>query len=201
MNSRALMSQADFAVHRGVSRPAVSNYKAQGLLVFAEGEGGKLFVDVARTDARLNAKLDPARGRPKKQDAQPQLEITAPAESSRSDRLGDVRTDLLQQQTIGARLKNAQAARQLVALQEYERRSQEVGRLARERVHAVIRSLAERLAVERDPRQITALLSGDIDKAFEDLADQVASGALTEVDELAAFEDAEMVADASPADD
>jgi len=200
----ALLTLSAYAAHRGVGPSAVSNYRKQGLLVFAEGADSKTYVDVARSDARLNAKLDPLRGRPKKAVDAPLFdppEQPAQAVPARTDRLGDVRTDLLEQQAIAARMKNAAMARTLVAVQDYERRSQEVGRLARERVNSVIRALAERLAAERDPRQITTLLSGEIDKAFEELADQVESGVLTEVDDTALIEETETVADADPAEE
>lgn len=177
------MSQAEYAAYRGVGRSAVSNYKRDGLLVFVEGEGGKLLVDVTRTDAKLNAKLDPTRGRPTRAQiegvegaqAQPQALALplAPAAQPVGDKLGEVRTDLLREQRIAARLKNAREAGQLVAFAEYERRSHEWGRLARERVLAAIQVQSEHLAAEREPRAIIALLTAEVDRVFAGLADQL----------------------------
>lgn len=202
MNSR-LMTQAEFASHRGVRKSAVSNWKKAKFLVFAEdpAQPGRLLVDVERSDARVNANVDPTRGRPSRsapesqdgQDGRPD-----PTNVVRVDRLAEARHEGLIEQTITRRLANAKAAGELVARVEYERRASELGRMARERMLSVVRSLSERLASERDPRAITALLSTEINAAFAELADQVEGGAL---DQAAAEDDlgdpdAEIVADA-----
>lgn len=203
-----LMIPVEYAAYRGVGKSAVSNWKAKGLLIWAEGASGQPMIDVARTDARLNAKIDPTRGRPRSKDAAAPLfegseqgAAATQAPPPAANRLGDIRTELLEQQAIGQRMKNAERAKLLVPLEEATRRQREGGRMARERVHAVIRANSERLAAIRDPREITALLSGAVDKAFADLADQVASGVVLEVAEietddadlLAVVEDAEAV--------
>jgi phage terminase Nu1 subunit (DNA packaging protein) len=174
----ALMTQADFASHRGVVKSAVSNWKKDGLLVMAEGPRGKLLVDVKRTEAKLNGAIDPTRGRPLKT----MMEGESPRPSGQGE-LGEVRTELLREQRLGQRFKNAQSARELVPLAEYENRIAELGRLTRERMHSMVRSAAERLAAEHDPRVITSLLAAEIDRSFAELADQAEGGAFAAIED------------------
>ena len=174
-----LMTQAEFARHRGVSKPAVSNWKKAGLLILAEDAYGRTKVDVARSEARLNARIDPMRGRPpvagmEVAPALP-LENAAPPERT-GDNLSDERHAELRERRIGSALKNAQLARDLVPLIEAERRVGEVGRAARERLHAWLRSVAERFAAERDPRAIMAIGEEGIDGVFTELADAAGKG-------------------------
>jgi hypothetical protein len=211
------MTQAQFARHRGVSKGSVSNWKKSGLLVFAEGEGGKHLVDVARTEAKLNANLDPGRGRPTtgmtgaadapaaaspggEAPALPLEEGAAPAapRDMRGD-YNDERVQHLREQRTGQALKNAQLANELVPLVEAERRVAEIGRAARERMHAWLRSNAERFAAEKDVRQIITLGEAGIDQVFAELADSAARGdfAGQEDDDLSAEEKAEMEAAAA----
>ena len=182
MNFKPLMTQAEYAAHRGVKAPAVSNWKAKDLLVFAEDPArpGKVLVNVQLTDARLATRIDPTRGRPSSgaMSGELQLHGSASGTTLAGEALAQERMEHLVEQKIGHRLKNAERARELVPLAEYERRSSELGRLARERMHSVVRSTAERLAAETDPRAIVALLRVEIDRAFEELADQVEAGAL-----------------------
>lgn len=191
MNSAALMTQTEFAAHRGVGKSAVSNWKKKKLVVFAEGPGGALLVDVTRTEAKLNASLDPTRGRPTNvqmsDEGAPPAALPTPA----GDSLGEVRTDLLREQRVGHKIRNARDAGDLVARAEYENRAAELGRLARERMHSLVRAQAERLAAEHDPRLITAILTAEIDRTFAELADQAEAGAL-----IAAEDDLPELADA-----
>ncbi|MBM3927382.1 MAG: hypothetical protein FJ335_02840, partial [Sphingomonadales bacterium] len=60
-----LMTKGAYAVHRGVGKSAVSNWSRKGLLVLGEcPTSGAVMVDVGRTDARINSRVDPTRGRP-----------------------------------------------------------------------------------------------------------------------------------------
>ena len=54
---KLLMSQADFARRRGVSRPTVTGYKKKGLLVMVGDQ-----VDAVASDQSLADHLDPVRG-------------------------------------------------------------------------------------------------------------------------------------------
>ena len=179
MNAQ-LMTQADFARHRGVTRPAVSNWKKQGLLVFAEGPDGRVYVDVTRSELKLNAKIDPMRGRPTA--AAPSIGAeeaglpTSATSAGDTPSLANERLELIREQRIGQRLKNGRESGELVPLIEAERRVAEIGRSARERMQAWLRSMAERFAAERDARTIMSIGEAGIDAVFAELADAARSG-------------------------
>jgi hypothetical protein len=202
MNS-LLMTRADFARHRGVQKSAVSNWSGKGWLVFAEGPGGKQMIDVARTEAKLNANLDPSRGRPTTGQMQaaevPLPSPGKPAAPANDGGLSNVRTDLIRSQTVGKNLDNARRAGELVPFQEFERLATEAGRVTRERMIALARTNAERLAAERDPRQIVAILTEGIDQTFAELAEQLMKG--EEGDDPAALEAIENAESAIVAED
>lgn len=191
----ALMSQAEFAAHRGVGKSAVSNWKKAGLLVFAEGPDGKLAVHVERTDAKLNARIDPTRGRPTsaigEASPSPALPLDGDSAQSGGRNAAAVRVEVAEEDLVARRMKNAEAARQLVPLVEVERRLGHLGRMARERVEAELRGLAERIAAERDTRSVMMLMVEACDAAFHALADAIERGALASDDEDDAAPEAE----------
>lgn len=200
MNKPRLMTQTEFATHRGVGRSAVSNWKKDGLVVFAEGDDGRPMVDVERTDARLNRKIDPARGRPSKAAGEMQGELpVAPAGANAvrgGDSLADVRTDLIRAQTIRAQLDNGKRAGELVMLEDFTRRAMDYARVSRERMMSIVRTQAEWLAAAKDPRAIVAKLEDEIDRAFEDLATQIETGVVVEaVDDAVSDEDVGVAAE------
>lgn len=206
MNSPRFLSKKDFAAHRGVGKSAVSNWVKKGWVVEAEDPAdGVIKVDVPRTEAKLNAYLDPARGRPKAADSQVQgeLPIAAAATGSRAEPAGgslaDVRTDLIRQQTERLLLENARRAGDLVALEEFTRRAAEYARVTRERMIAIVRTQAEWLASAKDPRAIVARLQDEIERGFTDLADQIAAGDLVEEAEEAVEDDAAVEAEVTAA--
>jgi hypothetical protein len=122
-------------------------------------------VDVVRTELKLNANLDPMRGRPTtgrqaQVSASPGGEAPAlplpdgpAAPTSGLRTIADERADLTREQRIGQAMKNAQLAGELVPLIEAERRVAEVGRAARERINAWFRGIAEQLAATTDVRR------------------------------------------------
>jgi hypothetical protein len=179
-----LMTQGEFARHRGVGKSAVSNWKRDGLLVMGEGAGGKLYVDVERSDARLNARFDPMRGRPTSTMSRsiglPLVAGAAPDPCSQlpdqGETLQSVRVELIRRQSAGHALRNAQAAGELAPLVELVERAQNLSRSTRERIQGWFRGEAERLAAERDIRVIISICEEGIDRIFVDLADQAAAG-------------------------
>lgn len=178
-----LMTQAEYARHRGVGKSAVSNWKAAGLIVLAEDDAGKVKVDVVRTDARINARIDPLRGRPTTGAAAAQAEATPPAPDSElalsaPATLSSERMELMREQRVGVALKNAQMARELVPAIEAERRLSEASRLLRERLHAEFRGSAERQAAIRDRREMMMFNEEIIDRVFGDVADMIETGLL-----------------------
>lgn len=176
-----LMTQSQFAKHRGVGKSAVSNWKTQGLLVFAD-EGAGPRVHVERTEAKLNARLDPMRGRPTTamNAAEPAEQPVVADAGQESGGFAAVRVQVAAEDLIAKRLKNARDASELVPRLAAERQCAELGRAVRERVQAWLRGAADRLAVERDPRVVVSFASEELDQLFADLADQVAAGALEE---------------------
>ena len=194
-----LMTQAAFAAHCGVGKPAVSNWKKAGHLVFAEGPDGREMVHVERSEARLNARVDRMRGRPTTAmntgEAAPASEPAAEA-GQESGGFAAVRVQVAAEDLIAKRLKNARDASELVPRLAAERQCAELGRAMRERVQAWLRSAADRLAVERDPRVVVAFASVELDQVFAELADQIAAGALEDAaaDAVEAAEDDQAVA-------
>ena len=172
-----LLSQTDFARHRGVGKSAVSNWKKAGMIVFADDGAGRLLVDVMRTEARLNARIDPTRGRPSTSSP----DVVTPDLAAIGDQadgsplaqrnLALVRAEVAEEDLIGRRLRNAESARELVPAMEAERRLAELGRMAFERVKAELRSSAERnpsLTLEPDMSRLpsVSLLTGVAPVAF-----------------------------------
>lgn len=170
------MTQADYAKYRKVGRSAVSNWKRDGLLVFVEDPAsGKPRIDVARTDARVNAAIDPHRGRPTSAQAGAAIapaDVPAPGPQPADD-LANVRTDLIRAQTVEKNLKNARTAGELVLLSDFEARASDYGRLIRERLHAIAREKSEQLAAERDPRAVVSILGTEFDTLLTDLGRRI----------------------------
>jgi hypothetical protein len=168
------MTQAAYALHQGVTASAVSKWKSDGLLVWAEDPDrrGRMLIDVVATDEALAAHRDPVRGRP--QSGTPEIaEPPAGKPAQPVDALAQVRTDYLLAQTAQKHLQNEKLAGALVPVAEFEGRAADFGRLARERVQGVVRQHAERLAAERDPRVLSLFLAGEIDAVFALLADEI----------------------------
>lgn len=188
------MSKAEFASHRGVGKSAVSNWAAKGLLVMVDGK-----VDAAATDAVLAQKLDMGRGRPRGGE----LPLAKPATAEAADviSLDRERREYVREQKIGLRAKNLREAGELVAKAEAEQALAEMGRVARERMHAVVRRLCERLAAEDDARAIRVLLDDEIDAAFASLADDLEAEAVAEMEADAALAAAEAEEDEETAED
>jgi hypothetical protein len=186
MNS-ATMTKAEYARHRGVQPSAVSNWVKAGHIVFVEDPDRptKMLVDVTRTDARLNTRVDATRGRPTT--GVPKTEAVAfdppePMVQIGGRSAAQIRIEQAEEQLIAARKKNAREAGELAPRVELDRRATELGRVVRERIHAMFRAISERLAAEKEVRAVMALGAAEIDRVFADLADEVERGALIEDD-------------------
>jgi hypothetical protein len=184
-----LMTKGQFAAHRGVGKSAVSNWAKKGLLIMGECPStSAVMVDVERTEARINSRVDPMRGRPAANlPATAPLAFVDPAEAAEAGLAGrsvaKVRAELAEENLITLRLKNAEKGKELAPRIELERRAAELGRVARERMQAMFRAIAERLAAERDARTVMAIGSAEIDRVFAELANDVEAGRLAEPDE------------------
>lgn len=190
------MMKSAYAAHRGVKPSAVSNWAAKGLLVYGEDPArpGKKLVDVEKSDLLINGTVDQTRGRPRSGEASAaeapggeagdQPLVRAPVASGAEA----VRLEEARERVIGRRIDNERALGKLVDRGEVERRAAERGRMIRERVTAVVRQQAERLASESDPRVIVALLTGEFDGLFARIADEIEAEARTEAAVDAALE-------------
>lgn len=181
------MMKSEYAAHRGVKPSAVSNWAKKGLLVYGADPArpGKQLVDVEKTDLLVNGSVDQTRGRPRSSEAGavtvseagPEAAPSRPVQLSGPEA---VRMEEARERIIGRRIENEKALGRLVSLAEVERRAAERGRMIRERVAAVVRSQAERLAAEADPRVIVAVLQGEFDQLFERIADEIEAEARAE---------------------
>lgn len=180
------MMKSEYAAHRGVKPSAVSNWAKKGLLVYGADPArpGKQLVDVEKSDLLVNGSVDQTRGRPRSSEAGATASEAGPvAVAPRPAQLSGpeaVRMEEARERIIGRRIENEKALGRLVSLAEVERRAAERGRMIRERVAAVVRSQAERLAAEADPRVIVAVLGGEFDQLFERIADEIEAEARAE---------------------
>lgn len=173
-----LMSQTEYAAHRGVGKSAVSNWKAQGLLVFAEDpeRPGKQLVDVAKSDLVVGGTIDPTRGRPRSGEAglvEAVADAPAVQRPMQLSGMDAARLDEMLERTRRRKIETAQLLGGLVSVAEYERRAGDMGRMIRERTQALIRQHAERVAAESDPRQVMAVLAEAFDGLFDQLAGEI----------------------------
>lgn len=184
-----LLSQTEFAARHKVGKPAVSNWKRKGLLVFAPDPDrpNKLLVDVEKSDLLVRGSIDQTRGRPRSADAAPQGAggsgdtVQPPARGPAPlNALEAARLDEMLQRTRGRRIENDARLGNLVAISEYERRAGDLGRMVREGVHAVLRQQAERIAAETDPRTIIAVLGEAFDQLFARVSSEVEAQASLE---------------------
>lgn len=171
---KPFMTPKEYAEYKGKGVSSVSNWKKRGLIEY--GEAG--LIDVRRSDMKVNAAIDPTRGRPSRAIAAAVNEAPpATGEApNQVQQVADVRVDLIREQTIARRMKNALDAGALVPFEDAAAKLSKFARLSRERMHSIVRTYAERLAAEREPRQIVALLEAEIDAAFSKLAQDARAG-------------------------
>ena len=184
-----LMTQAEFAERHKVGKPAVTAWKKKGLLVFADDpeRPGKQLVDAEKSDLLVRGSIDPTRGRPRTAErAEIEAEgvpptIPATAASPRGlSGLEEARLEDMRERTRARRIETERQLGTLVAISEYERRAGDLGRLVRERTHALVRQLADRIAAETDPRQVMAVLDEAFDQLFAQVADEIEAEATKE---------------------
>ncbi len=155
------MTQAEFARHRGVSRATVTEYKHKGLLVMTDD--GR--VDVAASEQRLNASLDPVRGgdrsAAKKQ----------PAATVKEDgRFMSARVEELVAKAAWQRLKLEKEAGRLVEKESTRQAAFTLARTAQETLIAIPDRLSSILAAESNAAKVHAVLSEEIRRVCNELA-------------------------------
>ena len=152
-----LVSQADFARHRKVSRATVTQYKQQGLLVMIDGK-----VDQVASDASLDSNLNPFVGGDR---------------SSDSAKSKQVNMDLLKAKSreTAARAANQELAvlekaGGLVRRDQVEHAAFTSARMAQQSLMAIADRLAPVLAGIEDAAEIHKQLSDELRRVCQGLA-------------------------------
>jgi hypothetical protein len=203
------MKKGEFATWMNVGASAVSNWGKKGLLVFADDPDnpGKQLVDAEKSKLLISGTIDSTRGRPTNasRTSAEQGDQSSASAGGREPKLSaseQLRHEEARERILGRRIENERTVGGLVPRAEYERRAGDLGRLARERTHGVIRQLAERVAAETDPRLISTLLIDAVDKVYTNLADEIEADAQAELVADATLAAVEKAADeAADADD
>lgn len=179
-----VMSQGEFARHRGVSEPMVSRWKAKGYLVMTP----EAKVDVAATQELLARVLDPARGG--KRGATPAgagaalqpAPAPAPARAGRAAAAASGESDAdkanynlqaARERRAKAQLAELELAREAGALVDAEEvRSQIAGRVgdARNALMQIGRRVSAQLALLDNARDIEAVLDEECRRVCDVLA-------------------------------
>lgn len=187
--SAELMTKAAYARHRGVGKSAVSNYIKRGQIVLV---GTK--VDVAKSDAKLDAEVDPASGRdptpanaakkasrarPSAPDKHrdPAPEASGSVANEAVNELAQERLEEIRERRHGHALKNAAIAGDLVPFAAYEAKLQAMIAGFCERMQSELRAQSEALANEGAKRKVRGLLDETIQRVRSDFADRLSAGA------------------------
>jgi hypothetical protein len=183
-SEKTFMTTAEYAVHRKCSDSYVRRMRREGRLV--EGEGK--MIDVAASDALLDATTDPLRGGDRT--ARAADEALAPAQvpvTATVAPLGDgvdLREAMRRERLAKARLAElelGEEARELVRRKQVDREVFTLARQAMERLRTIPSRLRIKLAAESDPRGCEALLDAEVAMVCEELqkAAQAMAAALT----------------------
>lgn len=180
-----LVSQAELARRLGVSRQYISKLVKEGKL---ELVGRKL--DAEASMAVLEGLSDPARPRKTSfASAPPAREVVPEQPAPASDPEGAIIKGEKRAPTFAeaktmkevylakmARLKFEEEAGRFLEKAEVERRAQEVGMVVRQNLLSLPSRLMDQLAAESDPREINALLEGEVREVLKMLAEELTNG-------------------------
>lgn len=187
MSDKSFATRAEFARIRGCSQPYVTKLGHQGRLVLnAAG-----LVDVARTIALLDATDDPARGGDRTGKPAPAVAQTAasapPAAAAVAGKGDDgpsppfapgesaaYKNAATRERVAKARLAElelAEKAGNLVRRDEVETAVFGLARQAQEALDAIADRLSTQLAAESDPARVHQLLSEDVRRVMQQLAE------------------------------
>lgn len=156
---QAYMSRGEYARHRGVSAPTITQFGHEGRLI--ETADGK--INVAETDALLATSLDPARGGDRTDKG------LHPNSTNAADYLAaKTRRELAMAAKAG--LEAEHLAGRLVSVEEVEREAFTAARQAQESLLAIPDRLASMLAAESDPAKTHQLLSDEIRRVVSAIA-------------------------------
>lgn len=156
------MTQAEFARHRGVSRPTVSEYKRKGLLVMKD----ERLVDVVASEARLASSLDQSRGGDRSQGSASGKK--KPAAGGGAYMAAKIRG--MEAVADRQELETKKLANELLEREETHRKAFTLARNAQESMMGIADRMAPLLAAEADPAKVHAMLSDELRNVAQDLA-------------------------------
>lgn len=168
------MTTIEYAAHRGVSDSYARRLRREGRLV--EGEG-KL-IDVAASDAKLEATGDPLRGGDRTGKA-PAFAGAGPAAAGAGAAVAVVPVDdvslreaMRRERLAKARLAElelGEEAKQLARVKQVDRVVFTLARQALERLRTIPSRLRNQLAAESSPRACEALLDAELAKVCDEM--------------------------------
>ncbi len=160
--SDQLLSQADYARHRGKSRQYISRLARAGVLVM---RGGK--VDVAASDAVLDDRPEPVSER-----------VAAAGVASPGTTFAQARTADMVFRAKLRKLEHDVRAGKLIPKDEVHVAAFHQARTLRDRVLSIADRVAAMLAAETDPVRVHQILSEEIRKALVELSGHHGGGGL-----------------------
>ena len=163
-----LVSQAEYARQRGVSRQYVGQMVAKGII----GLSGRK-VDTEQADAALAALREPARP-----ERRPKSEVSAPTPGAQQTNSGDLPTLLLKSRIKSeverAKLLEIKArfeAGKYIAVDDVKVAAFNRARVVRDALLNIPERLAAMLAAEGDARRVHQILATEIRSALNELTD------------------------------
>lgn len=154
-----IMSQAEFARHRGVSRATVTEYKHKGLLVMTED--GK--VDAAASKKRLTSSLDPVRGGDRSS--------TERKPAANSKEYMAAKTREMQAKAVKQEMETRKRAGELLEREEVESAAFTLARQTQEAGMAIADRLSSLLAAESDAGKVHDMLTSELRQVFNEMAE------------------------------
>ena len=168
-----LVSQAEYARQRGVSRQYVGQMVAKGIIGLSDRK-----VDTEQADAALAALREPARP-----ERRPKSEVLAPTPGAQQTSTGDLPTLLLKSRIKSeverAKLLEIKArveAGKYIAVDDVKVAAFNRARVVRDALLNIPERLAAMLASEGDERRVHQILTTEIRAALEELTDGAEPG-------------------------
>jgi len=156
----ALMTQSQYARHRGVSRSVIHEFKAKGLLAGAfRKRGNKVYIVSTIADKLLSERLDPAHVK------------TGP--SSDPGYL-DARTWETRYKAASRKLDYEVKTGKFILKKDVEDRAFTSGRIFRDSLYNVGPRIAPIVAAEKDPAAIQKILKAEFDTILSDFVRSLA---------------------------
>lgn len=162
------MTTAEYAAHRGVSDSYVRRLRRENRLV----EGPGKLIDVAASNAALDATTDPTRGGDRTGKPQPAGQaLPTTTVGSIIDGV-DLREAMRRERLAKAQLAElelGEQAKQLTRVRDVDREVFTLVRQALERMRTIGSRLRSKLAAESDPRACEALIDAEVRQVAEDM--------------------------------